>query len=885
MNFKYLLLVLMLLSVSSATWQYSQATGEVCFDVNHSQATVGYVDNDWYHLVLISLEKNSTFWSDNLRAYHTATASDISLFVYADNGTHVFVALPLVNSLAADELDNYCIYSGDEDYNNITDVAPYGLGFDTEAQFNSLILVNDTPNYSITWNSGYVNITSDTVNDPVYTHASSAPIEYVDVFILAKMQRIASNTSNTNSILGVRSGYSSCCTNGWGVGIKSANMTAGWYTTTRYFAPYNDSMNIYHMSAHRGTGNKYSNIYNTSMSPLLIYNFSYSTTSFGLKPYINLMYVRNATAMYDWSFAADDLSGEELDWRVYNTSYDFADPNISIQAPAWNVVFTIDDSVLLRVKYLNDYDYCNITLNGNSVNDYSSVVTNQITNDVLNGDDMIIGNNEIIVSCDISGDETHKYWYFTLAGSSAEELFEEAFNISISEICDADVVTALASCYEYHKLETLYNFSAVACYDINQSKDYSCIGASNRTKNSYTIFWSPSTWNYSDDEDIPHIGAIFYYSGAPIDGRIELYSNESFMYIPAQTKPRDCEIYYSSDTTGCSYWAGFAANDRHVLISDDANNWFIAGTAGIVDYNITYSQLVIPTSVLPITTEAAADLFTGGIFTRANCRVANNSFIINIVNTVQQLYTVTVIGNDSFSYTFTSSALSDNISLNGTSTIAVTANNQTMCEYGAGNLLFLPFSIPNIEIDGSEIIVWVVLLFGVVLSAVIPFAMFIVVIINDIYSLLNPFQIGLIAVFAIVAGLVNNVHSMDRGVKHIIIIVAIVASYLSALSEYEGELGVTFSGYIELITQFRDLAASSSLWDFTFNLAGFVISLFVLVITLPAQFIALVYDLLYLVSPTLFTVAMPFRDILMAGFMIYFYLKAYEVISNRFRGV
>ena len=883
---RYICLALLLLLVVplNARWQYPNAEASVCFDVNSTVASTGSAANNWYNVILATVPLNDTFWNNNLRAYHNASSDDEYLFYYAHNTTNAFFMLPVVDSLSANELDRYCIYSGDADYNSIYNVAPYHLGFDTQTDFSTLSELT-IGSHTETWNGTYVTIATTGTSGGVGYHNPSAPMSYGDMFLMTKAKRISGNTSDTTSRFGIFAGASTSLTaSAWSIGIRGENISHGWPLTSEDILPYNDNYNIYRSGAPRGSGTKYAAVYNENRTVLGSDTSSYSSTLFGVIGLTQLAHVRNASAEFDWSIAAK-YHDQTNDWAVWNTTYDFINSNISVLAPSWNNLFTADDSVQLRVQYIGGFDYCNLSLNGVNFKNYSSIAPSGITTDILDNTLMSIGDNEIIINCSLGGVASHRYWYFTKTGTSAEDLFENAFNISISSLCAPSVINALSVCDEYYKLNTYYNFSAVSCQGLDMGEDYSCLNLTNRTKNGYTLFWSPSNWSYDSSEDIPHMGAIFYYSNSPIQTRIELYDKDKFMFVPAQNKSRDCEIYYSSTTGGCSYWNGFTVNDRHVLISDNKNNWFIAGTSGITDYNITYSQLVVPTNVLQVTGDEGSELFAGGIFTRANCRLVNTSFMINMLNTLQQQYTVTVLGNSSFAYTLTSAQLSDNISTTGVTRITVTSDNKTMCEYNAGQLLFMPFSIPGIGIDGMQILVWVVLLFATILSAIIPFGMFIVVIINDVYSLLNPFQIALIAVFAIIAGLVNNVYNMDRGIKHIIIIVAIVAAYLSALSEYETELGLTFSNYINMITQFRELANSTSLWDFTFNLFGFIINLFVLIITLPAQFINLIYDLLYILSPTMFSVAQPFREIMITGFMIYFYLKAYEVISKQFRNI
>jgi hypothetical protein len=659
-------------------------------------------------------------------------------------------------------------------------------------------------------------------------------------------------------------------------------MSLGWYTEYHNITSLDTDWHILRLATDRGDDAEYW-IYNTSFYEEFNGADGSVNSQNGWPDRAAPAYVRDAVAQYDWGVAyRSQTSGYAF--YTTNVSYDIQDENITIVTPSVGSIYTLDDAVILRVSYAADYNNCSYYVNGVYHTNYTGLGPGDTTADVIGTDDLTIGANNISVQCD--NNASMRYTFFTRAGSDAGELFDDAFGIDIGSLCSSDILSELGGCIESYNLTEYYDFAAVVCTGVNTTKDYSCLGVTNYTKNGYTIFYSPSNWTYDDDEDIQHIGAIFNYGGADIETRIEIYDDDKFMYSPAQDKLRDCDIYYTS-TSYCSFWAGFVVNDRHVIISDRNGDWYIAGAAGYPDYDESYAaNVTIPVTAIPIVSSEDVEYIPGGVYIRHNCYRTDDDYMINIRNTIVKSFTVTVTGNTSYEYSTNTSYLQDNISLAGIEAISVSDGNNTLCSINASQTtLFLPFSIPSISIDGYMILVWILMILMTILSAIVPFALFIPLMINDTYQLLNISQMAILILFAVMGGLINNSYSMERGIKHIVILVGVVVAYLSVLAEYDDQLGIDLSVYESLLEDFEGLVNANTLWDFVFSLFSFIIDLFTLLLTLPLLLVDLIGELLGVLSAPLHDVAMPFLNAMKVVFVLFLVIKGYEVISNKFKGV
>lgn len=866
----------MILSFSFSIFPYQNAFASVCFNVSSSSVSTGSANNSYYQILNIALPNNGTFFTNNIRGFHPASQTDLNVFLYSQNGTHSFLFLPLIYGLGIGQQDTYCIYAGDQNKQNIQEIAPYKMAFNSESDL--LVLSQTNTNSTLSWLNGIITVNAQNGLFNLYTQQAPAIFDSVEIY--SKFARTNSKALNS-SISGIFSGYNSSATNGFGFGLRNANFSAGWFSITpTNIYPNTTNYNIIKSVSTYGSTTQQIAIYNSSMSLLYSSNVITPALNADNLKYTNLIYVSNATANFDWSIAAKKSSS----WSVSSINFDSIDQNINILTPTFNQIVNENSAVILRIQYLTSYDNCSLYVNNNSIVNYSTIAQNQLSEDIINNNIIIPNTNSIFVSCYKNSIESHRYWTFIRSGADARQLFLSTFNFDILN-CPLLTQSELSKCNEKYKLTTTLNFSAIICLNLNLSKNFNCLNSiSNYTKNNYTIYYSPSNFSYAINDSIQHMGANFIFSSAKIDGKIEIINSTRFIYIPAQNKDRDCGIYYNDPLLTCSWWDGFIINNKAVIISDKNNNWFITAGNGISPYDGNTSQLVInvPTVILVPTNPVSLQ----GVYTRLNCNQQGNTFIINILNTIQQNYYINVFSNNSFNYNISSSALIDNISLVNVSSITVSDGFNTICRYDSTGNLFLPFNISFLNIQGFDIIVKVMMLFFTILTSLIPFALFVLVILNDAYHIVSTNDIVIVAVFGFIAGFVNNSFSIERGIKHLIVIVAILIAYLMILNGYyELGMGNLYNQTLLPIEKIANSAQEGNLIEFIANTGFFIVDIFLILLTLPSIAINLIINLITVISPIFGVAILKFKSVLIAGFYIYVIIKGYEVIANRFRGV
>jgi hypothetical protein len=614
--------------------------------------------------------------------------------------------------------------------------------------------------------------------------------------------------------------------------------------------------------------------------------------------------------------------------NITNTSssscFPLVSPYITIISPQ-QPVYQVGQTITANVLYSQAYTNCSIVLNNITEATHVGIITNEVTSDILSN--MTLGTNLLEVDCynsayPFDSVPDTKSMQFTLTETNIPSSgFYQAFGINLAQSnCSTATQNALiTSCNEYYNFTTPYAFAAVVCPNFVFNSSYSCLAPyglsnvskqNNFTKNNYTILYSPSSWNYpmqngAAASNEQHIGALFYFGNSPLQLGIELYEPNYFIYIPAQNEVRDCNVFYLSNTTVCSYGKGFTLNDKDVFLGDTGNNWYVANGQGIVYFSANYSNTTIPVNVLS-TANTGVQLFPNGIYTRLNCYVQqNSSYITDIVNTNNRFYSIVAVYNNTngslsyYAYNTTSQTFYQNISLinpitNGTLTYVLISDTQgTICSWDGKSTIFLPFNIPSISLGVFSILLDVFLLFTVIVGCFIPYALFASIIINDVYSVMPTPDMAIIFAFAAIAGLTINAFSFDRGVKHLFIVLGIGAAYLGAIQTHISSLGIDLTPLTSILTNSQLLltceGTTNCLWQFVSNAPAYIMSIFVYVLELPFNVIYILgmgsNSLLYIISPTLAVGLEPFIVMIAYAGTLYFYLKAYEVLANKFRSI
>jgi hypothetical protein len=890
------LLLVIGMSFSAFNWKYENALGQVCFNVSPSVTMYGKdtAPGNYYGILNISLANNATVFNGSYMGFYPGTSTAIDVFNFANSSTNEYFVIPVIKTINASGTDRYCIYTGDASMNNVAAIAPYGMGFDTSVG----VLTSVGAASTLTWNGTYATFTSSGMAG--YHSSTVGTGAGTNTLTIGKMKFL--NSTGSGGIYS--SGFYDISTL-WGqlggVGLFNGSMYGGWYNYSgpvKHLAPFNSNYNIYMVR-----GDRYAPMYiNDSMFDInmtLINGSSFITPTFGAgeASHDYLMYVNNSSVSYDWVVAGYYPPGEKL--TTSSVVYDAQDPNIHFVNPDWGSSYSINDPALLSIDFSQAYDSCNISFNG-ALYDGPFVPTTGVNHftDIDMGSG-VTGDNNLTVTCDLGGVISHRYDYIVRSGANVDTIFTRAFGYTPDAAnCSSAAQVELSRCYEGYNITDQVKFSAVICPLLNLSvPDYSCLNAGNVTKDSTLIFYKPTTFGYPGLNGEPrfsteHVGANFIYYGAHLYPTIEILGGSNgttgvFVYLPSQVQPRDCNVYYLNNVSGtCSWSGGFILNTGTVFIADKNNNWFTAGGAGVTNFDTNVSNTTAPTSVYSII-PTTPDLFANGIYTRLNCFVQNNTFKIRITNTVLQNYSIYILGNysiinnvtEAFSYT-------RDVPLSGVYQVKMYNNTGgELCEYDGSTRLLLPFQMPNIMPAGFQIITWAMIIFLTVLTSIVPFAAVILILWNDIYQILNISQISIICMLSILFGFVNASFNMERGIKHMLIILGITTAYLAAIHPYAQQVGIDIVGFDSVMLSFTAITASNDIGSFVLNIPGFVINLFILLLSLPVTFMSFVMSMLHVISPSLWTASASIAPFVTVGFVLYFYLKAYEVLSNRFRPV
>lgn len=847
LNLKSLLFVVLLIGLAwPVYWDDAGADMRTCFNINVSGATVynGVADNTVF---LVNTTHASGF-NGPYAGYSNGTL--FSAFRYANNSTTDMWAVPAKSASSA----LYCIYSGGSNYSDIAQVSKYftdGVvmgGFDGACNTNGGLCYPDD----------YPNLMS--YGSPSYYH-----------------RELLVSANGTGRIAAYATNYLGADL------IHEINRTAAKYKNFYYATAYTDmatdsdlaSLRILKLHDNLSVGNSSSWVYHANGSLIA------SNTTGGHDAILSYGLEHLGV---DWA-----IGYEYTNYSVWNYTSSVASDNITVNSPSSGSTWESSELYSIIYSVNSTFDNCTVSLNNIVQGTTTSPGSGNVI--LINTSSVLIGANEINVTCFLSGVPESVYLSFTASQTAATDLFYATFNQDISS-CPAATMTALsANCTKYFRNEYAYNFSAVICQGLVPA-NYSCITsfADNITKNGYTMFVTPG-WTTPiagvNAVNREHIGANFIYNGLTISNGIEVIGNYSFIYIPAQTKLKDCGVYYAS-TAQCSLWSGFVLNDRTVYISNEYNEWFSAAGYGVTSFNANYSNTTVTVSVTPIIqyVQNGSMLNDIGIYTRMSCKQNGSTYSINIRNTLPVVYVLSANGSNPISMTSTNTVFEYTTTLANNTQLVLTGNGKTLCRYGySDSPLFLPFSIPELNTSFTSIFIKIMFIFSVVISALIPYTLIITVVLNDMFNVMDPQHIAVIMVFGCISALVNAAYQSSRGIKNMVMMLGLMCGFMLAMGTSMTDNGLPDSAPITgMFTGLKAIADHQSIPDMAAGLFTFAISLFVTIMALPVVLVAYIGDLLNFINPNIGAAFAPF-SILAVAAVVYLYIKAFEVLGNKFRDV
>lgn len=902
-----ILILLVLISPSHSTFfPIGDATTQYCFSVNltNNVHAFGMNDGPFYSVMDLTLPVNGTFWDNNLVGYFPAQQKQLAVYVYYKNSTHVKMFMPIVAGITPGVLTNYCVFSGSSINNqSIRLVAPYNMGASKPSELGLFAIIN-TSAYNITDNNGIQINTPGTFRiQPTYvpdfpadfgvpgTIPKGLVIEaqitynypvFPPVNATFEMQ-VDRSGGGLPSQFGVKNNKTSMFFNGYsGSSIQNISIV-------RQSATYKLTSNVNSTTASLLYGSIYYNNYTAKNS-----SGYFTFTNIGFSGFYAVggsspILVTNANVTYNWfiiyrglgcSYGAGSCSAFTTNvdpvWSILNQNFTTVNKNITILQPSDGSTFDYGSNIYTTVQYKSNFDNCSVYVNNENIANYSTVTAGFISTDLVNTSTLNLGDNNVLVQCFLNGTMSQRFSQFAGIGGNGADLFNSTFGFDPTLTCASSIITQIAGCNEAYKLQTIYNFSAVVCPNLNLSYNYACLSVvSNKTHNNYTIFYSPASWVYPTADDVQHVGAVFYANGNTLDGKIEIYANNRFVYLPAQTKDRDCDIFYTTNAS-CSWGYGFVLNRGQVAVSDIRNNWFVAGGLGIPDFTTNYSQIVVPTNAIPLVEQTVPGLYPNGIYNRINCVVKNNTFDIIISATKLRVFTISTFGDlNNNTFTVNTETLETNISTINTSLITVTDGENTICNYNSGQFLFLPFGISGLGLGSFSIITKVMFIFVAAASAMNPYIIIMAIMLNDAYHLLNVYEMALIVVFAIIAALVNNTFILEKTLKHVVIMLGIFVGYISWTATIDSQ----YTPFITITSNLNNLLGSGNLFDFAYNSLTFLAAFGNLVLTLPFTILRVIYLGLYAVSPPVANIFVFFGVSLALAATGYILLRIVEILT------
>lgn len=857
-DLRFLLFAILLAGLAFPTfWEDPYASERACFNVTTTSGSA--YDKASYQpwtIFDVAVPKNGSAWNGSLNAI------DTDIFMYAENSTHAFLFIP---ALSASGTQEYCVYLGGENQQELSGVGYYFYD-STQGSWTSsgTVAFGSEMNVSSSGAQSYARRLTTATTFQQYAKIRTAGMASGGYVSFGSYD---SDTASKN--------------------LYSLNMneTGSWfsYDNSLYNGTVGGSLILKRMGTSSQTSIR-GGIYGTAGN-LLAEAFRSSLSAH--PPTRSLVQADDGQILADWILMGRTGAYTE-NFSVSTPAWERLSNSITINSPIPNSELETDELSAIVFSVNSTFDNCSASLNGYLQGTASSPGSGESVS--INSSNLQTGTNEINVTCFASSVPESRFSSFTIQYSDAESLFMSAFGADISS-CPSSTLSYLSlHCQKYFRNNYAYNFSAVICSGL-PAGNYSCVTSfsSNVTKNNYTMFVTPG-WTTPvagvNAVNMEHIGANFYFNGMTISNGIQIIGNYSFVYIPAQTRLRDCGVYYNS-TTYCSLWSGFVLNDRTVYVSNEKNEWFSAAGYGITSFNTNYSNTTVTIGVTPITQFSPNNtLAESGIFTRISCKQNGSTYSIAIRNTLPTEYHLEVTGSENTIIDTTNKVFEYSTTLENGTVLELTGNGRMLCRYGyADSPMFIPFSLPGISTSLTSIFIKIMFVFAIVVSALVPYTLIITVVFNDMFNLLSPQHMAMVMVFGCMSSLVNAAFQSSRGMKNMVVLLGLVCGFMLALGTMMEDSGMpSASPVTSLFNSFKEIAEAQTIPDMATGLFSFAINLFVTVMLLPVVIVGYIGDLLVFINPNLAAAFAPFSIIAVAA-VVYLYIKAYEVLGNKFRDV
>lgn len=273
------------------------------------------------------------------------------------------------------------------------------------------------------------------------------------------------------------------------------------------------------------------------------------------------------------------------------------------------------------------------------------------------------------------------------------------------------------------------------------------------------------------------------------------------------------------------------------------------------------------------------------VFLTRNCWNDGTTYYADIRSVSSRSYIVqrTYANATSYLDNYSTAHLQINFSSANLTNFSIVSGTESVCAWNNQTKILFNMDTSVVSNTLVKIVMTLFTLAMVVVSSFVPFAALIAISLNDAFTLLSAEQMFAAISISLVLSFANN-YAGDRTLKSLGIYVAMAVTILIKL--------MTVSNYTtdqtqleSLITSFNTLTSSTDIGSFILSLPTFLLTVFATFLLLPAVLSDVLFNAIYYISPMAYSAFVPFKIVLTTGLYLWLVLKAYEVISNRFRAI
>lgn len=389
-------------------------------------------------------------------------------------------------------------------------------------------------------------------------------------------------------------------------------------------------------------------------------------------------------------------------------------------------------------------------------------------------------------------------------------------------------------------------------------------------------------------------------NGAPSGGTIVRSNFSSGLGLATLTNTFQANLYYQTQAIYplITYFPGIDAYGRYFNATNGAAYLRNNTNAYVLD-SVTQQWYLVPAvqaanfqNVLLISV-VLANGGSGGapvspyIPNYLSCHQVGDQYIVNAswpapVSNLLTFQNSTVVNNTAN----TSASFYASINTTVDPIISYQVNLNTTCARSNSSTIF-PFlgQFNTVGLGAGRYIGDILMALSIGISVVQPFALLFPVGLNDMFGFITPLQMGLVATLVITISIIINGFERVNTVKSIIVYTLVLCGIMTQVYL---NAGLDSSPFQAVGASFANLTTNNptlSPWNFLSNAFGFIIDIFLLVLTLPAIAINAVTGPTCQYIPVMCGPAVSIGLMVTLGLVAWLWLKSYEVETNKFRDV